>query len=177
MKNLAGHPEADHFIRSELVQAGLEIVEYAENIPRSEVPTRITGRMGPFKFTRLWYYWVVDGPVPLRVAEEMYADPVGATDVRVAGHCGCPPPKEWATYLDSDGFVVIEDPDGSEERSANAFFEQRPGLKCASAERYVRNLADVKAEAFVENYHIDTQAGLNLFVETLRRNGLDRGSR
>lgn len=172
MKNLAGHPEADHFIRSELDQAGISRVDHGANIPNSEVPTRITGKLGPFEFRRLWYYWSVRGRVPLAVAEELYADPEGCKSVRVAGHCACPPPKEWATYFDADGMEVIEDPDGSEERSANEFFEAHPDLKPARAERYVRSIADVKAEAFIESYHIDTQEGLNLFVAALRRHGL-----
>jgi len=33
--------------------------------------------------------------MPLGAAEELYEDPVGHRDVRVVGHCACPPPKDW----------------------------------------------------------------------------------
>jgi hypothetical protein len=48
-----------------------------------------------FRFRRAWYYWMVSGYVPLNVAMEMYADPVGKKDIRVDGHCGCPSPDEY----------------------------------------------------------------------------------
>jgi hypothetical protein len=121
MRNLAGDDDADRFIRRELDEATVERVVHPECIPNSEVPTTITGKLGPFKFKRLWYYWSVRGHVPLSVAKELYADPEGRERVRVDGHCGCLPP---------DGDVDL--------------------------------------------YHIDTQAGLNLFVDTIRRHGLDK---
>jgi hypothetical protein len=84
-----------------------------------------------FLFDRRWYYWSVKGKVPLEVAQEMYANPIGRKDVRVAGHCGCPEPKigEYGTDWDNGRWVV----------------------SC---------------------YHIDSQEGLNLFVETVKRHGL-----
>jgi hypothetical protein len=57
-------------------------------------PKNITPHVS-FIFCRAWYYWIVTGFVPLHVAEELYADPIGKKDVRVSGHCGCPAPKEW----------------------------------------------------------------------------------
>jgi hypothetical protein len=174
MRNLAGVEDADRFIRRELDEATVERVVHPERISNSEVPTMITGKLGPFKFKRLWYYWSVRGPVPLAVAEELYADPEGRKSVRVAGHCGCPPPAEWATYVDADGNRVVEDPDGSQERAANAFFDRHPALRAASAERFVRDRSKAQLTATVESYHIDTQEGLNLFVDTIRRHGLDK---
>lgn len=123
MINLAGADYADQAIRDELGAVGVQLVDHGTRIG-GEVPTRYTGTLGAFVFKRLWYYWSVRGPVPLPVACELYADPVGRNDVRVAGHCGCPPPEEWA----SDGFV--------------------------------------------DQYHIDSAAGLRLFVSALRRHGL-----
>ena len=119
MRNLAGVQDAGAYICAELDEATIERVVHDEPIERSEVPTRVTGKLGDFTFRRLWYYYSARGHVPLAVAQELYADPVGRAYVRVNGHCGCPPP------------------DGD-----------------------------------VECYHIDSQSGLNLFVEVLRRRGL-----
>lgn len=176
MRNLAGNEDADRFIRRELDEATVERVVHRERLSHSDVPTRISGKLGPFGFRRFWYYWSVHGPVPLAVAEELYADPEGRKSVRVAGHCACPPPSEWATHVDANGQEVVEDPDGNEEREAQAFLDAHPDLRAVKIPRYVRSLADVEVEAFVESFHIDSQEGLNLFVETLRRHGLDKGA-
>ena len=121
MKNMAGvhWTECDIQLESELEKAGLEILK-ADTPRGGEVQTKITGRLGELRFQRAWYYWTVEGKVPLDIAEKLYAHPEGEKSVRVAGHCGCPPPKEWA----KDGFV--------------------------------------------DSYHIDTQEGLNLFVQAMR---------
>lgn len=174
MRNLAGNYECDWFIGTELGQAGIKRVDHPHVLPRSEVPTRLTGKLGQFTFRRFWYYWVVNGPVPLSVAEELYAHPVGKRDVRVAGHCGCPPPSAWARHVDADGMRVRVDPDGSRERQANAFFDANPDLRESRGDRYVRSLAEAQVESFIDNYHIDSQEGLNLFAETIRRHGLDK---
>jgi hypothetical protein len=96
MQNLAGKVDCDVFILEELYKAGVCIVEHPEPL-RREVPASLTGVMGKFTFARAWYYWVVEGPVPLSVAKILYDHPRGREDVRVAGHCGCPPPEKWAT--------------------------------------------------------------------------------
>jgi hypothetical protein len=172
MRNLAGVVDADTYIRGELDEAGVERVVHPEPVDRSEVPMRVTGRLGSFTFRRLWYYYAVHGRVPLAVARELYEHPIGKRDVRVAGHCGCPPPSEWATHVDAEGFEVVEDPDGSEEREARDFLAAHPDIGQVRLPRYVRSLSDARVESFVDNYHIDSQEGLNLFVETLRRHGL-----
>lgn len=125
MRNLAGDSNCNAFIAEELVEAGIVLAIDRAGIKR-EVHATIVGRIGGLSLVRGWYYWMVSGPVPLAVAEELYADPVGSTDVRVAGHAGRPPPSEWEDY----GFVM--------------------------------------------SYHIDSQAGLNLFAATARRHGLDK---
>ncbi len=99
MRNLAGDERANESITDELEAAGIERVAIDRH---GEVPATIGGRLGAFTFRRAWYYWMVEGPMPLEVARRLYADPIGVADVRVAGHCGCPPPDEWA----EDGFVL-----------------------------------------------------------------------
>lgn len=95
MKNLAGNKDCDADVEAELTRAKIDIVR-AEFPADREVLTRIAGKLGPFVFERRWRYWTVSGPMPLDLAEQMYADPIGVSDVRVAGHCACPPPKKWA---------------------------------------------------------------------------------
>ena len=103
MKNLAGNKDCDVDIEDELTRAKIDIVR-AELPARREVPARLSGKLGPFVLERGWCYWTVSGPMPLDLAEQMYADPIGARDVRVAGHCACPPPKKWTeTCRRADG--------------------------------------------------------------------------
>lgn len=123
MRNLAGNADCDRYIERELTRARIEVVR-GERMD-TEVPASITGKFGDFTFKRAWYYWMVDGNVPLTVAEELYDDPVGKEDVRVRGHSGCPPPEEWTSQIDG--------------------------------------------EAFVTSYHIDTEVGLRLFVDALKK--------
>jgi len=122
MKNLAGVQECDKDIRKELTEAGIRMVAVPKG--NTEVPFSVIGQLSYFTFRRAWYYWVVEGDVPLAVAQEMYATEVGKRDVRVVGHCGCPPPEEWAIG------------------------------------------------GFVRAYHIDSQEGLKLFADTIRKHGL-----
>ena len=131
MKNLAGDKDCDETIREELRRCRVPAV-YTPSESRGEVPSWLTGRLGAFTFSRRWYYWSAEGEVPVSVAWELYEDPVGKSDVRVAGHCGCPPPEAPWAKKDSHGDDVIR------------------------------------------NYHIDTEVGLRLFVDTLRKHGLHR---
>lgn len=108
MRNLAGDKRADESVRDELLAAEIGLVKIE---PYGEVPATYGGKLGAFTFRRAWYYWVVKGPMPLEVARKLYEHPRGREVVRVAGHCGCPPPEEWAV----GGFVLsyhIDEADG-----------------------------------------------------------------
>lgn len=114
MKNLAGETKADLHILKELSEAGIEVVEGKRT--RSEVPYTLTGKLADWNFSRAWYYWMAhaeDGKgLPLEVATELHERkyPISGERepetygqvIRVAGHCGCPPPKEW---LNSNGKI------------------------------------------------------------------------
>lgn len=93
MRNLVGQTtrHADAYVEDELTEACIPI---GKNLHHGEVQTSLRGECEDYIFTRAWTYWVVTGPVPIDVAWEMYNDPRGAKDVRVAGHCGCPEPAE-----------------------------------------------------------------------------------
>lgn len=92
MGNLAGVFECDPFVELELKLAGIKI--FKKEIT-SEVPTTFYGRLNGFIFHRAWYYWIVEGLVPLNLAIELYENPIGRKTVRVEGHCGCPSPIEF----------------------------------------------------------------------------------
>jgi hypothetical protein len=125
MINLAGHELADVYCELELRRAGIDVLIGED--AKGEVRTRVTGKLGPFTFRRAWYYWIVEGPMPMPVAVQLYLDPVGVQDVRVEGHCVCPDPREYC-----------------------------------------------KHQSTVDSYHIDSQAGLDLFARTVRKYGLDK---
>jgi hypothetical protein len=122
-------------MREELRRCGVPVFYVPKS--KQEVEASCEGRLGGYVFQRAWYYWVVHGPVPIEVAKELYADEVGKTDIRVAGHCGCPPPEApWISWITPEGRKV--------------------------------------AKAYVLTYHIDTELGLYIFVQALKKHGLDK---
>lgn len=106
MKNLAGDNDCDLDIERELTRCKIEIVR-ADEPRKSEVAARLTGKLGPFTFKRAWYYWVVEGPMPLGWAKVLYADPVGRTDVRASGYAGGTDPTEWAERNKGGGRALV----------------------------------------------------------------------
>ncbi|MFA6551956.1 MAG: hypothetical protein WCT19_00450 [Candidatus Paceibacterota bacterium] len=122
MQNLLGNKECDEVIAQELTRCGISIVKGARN--NGLVPFSLIGMLGDFTFRRECYYYEVVGNVSLEIAEELYADPIGKSDIVVAGQCDCPPPRELAEEIGGALFVTL--------------------------------------------YHIDTEAGLRLFVDTLK---------
>lgn len=172
MRNLAGDKDCDASIRDELGAVGVEIVEGV--FAHSDVVSTVTGRLGPFRFQRAWRYWIVNGPTPLAVAKEIYADPVGRLAVRVNGDCVCPPPEtERLRYMGSSGKPLITRRCAGHPRSTNP----GPAIAACYAQldaenEIVDDPAAVAVAAFVDLYHIDTAPGLRLFVDTVRRHGL-----
>jgi hypothetical protein len=92
MINLAGQ-HCDNEVRQELMQAGINIVDNGDLVP-GEPKTSLTGELHGWTFKRAWYYWIASGPaLPFKYADAIHE--VSGKDVRVAGHCGCPSPREW----------------------------------------------------------------------------------
>jgi hypothetical protein len=165
MRNLAGRTDCDVYIREELSRARIPIVPHPEP-GKDEVPASIMGKLGAFTFQRSWYYWIVNGPLPIGAARAIYADPEGKATVRAAGHGGCVDPDEWARWEDADGNFLEVDEDGSREASAKDF-DARYGIDDAGV-RYVKSLDEVPdRRGIIDCYHIDDQAGLRLFADTL----------
>lgn len=174
MKNLAGVAECDRNIRQELTRSMIQIVDIEPT--RSEVPSRLNGRLGPFRFSRAWYYWCVYGPMPLTIAKELYADPVGAIDIRVAGHCGCPPPEApWVNWYTHDGERIVET---KQREEYEAMAKKFPGTFAgAQPICWHDDPVAINAHGYIDGYHIDSEVGLRLFCDAVRRHGLDKAER
>ncbi len=169
MRNLAGAHYCDDVIHEELSQAGLTAIVVPRDEVHSEVPYTLEGQMRGFKFRRAWRYWVVEGRVPIEAARDLYENPVGRKAVRAGGDCTCPEPETQAEWFDFAGQRVYPDPTGEQEAKWRGFIETHP--ECRGEPGYFAPDPSVitGAHAFVTCYHIDTQEGLNLFVETMRK--------
>lgn len=165
MQNLAGHLHATLIATTELELAGIPVTKVES---RGEVPSTAAGELHGFTFERYWCYWVVKGRMPLEVARKLYEDPIGREAVRVAGHCACPPPDEWAEWYAPDGARLYADPDGRQAREWAEMLARRPEWR-DDAGRFVPDPSKVPgARAYVTSYHVDTGAGLRLLVEAIR---------
>lgn len=176
MENLAGRGWVDSKISKELSEAKVGAVVHDFPLG-TEVKTSVTGKLGNFEFTRAWYYWAVKGEVPIKVAQELYEDPIGRKDVRVVGHCACPSPEEWVEHYDANGMRLSPKSQEKEildvENNPNSS-ELMMGLAKSVRER-VRFVDNPEKEAYksiIPSYHIDTQEGLNFFINTLIKHGL-----
>ncbi len=120
--NKAGdHEDTDAILTAELNAAGIQTMQQAEGkgpefmaemMRRNsgEVKTSIMGVLNGWKFERAWYYWMASGPgIELEAADRLH-EAHGKT-VRVAGHGGCPSPREWFKGL-AVGHYHVDDSDG-----------------------------------------------------------------
>lgn len=127
----------------------------------------MTGRIGAFTFRRAWSYWIVSGPMPLDVARRLYADPVGATDIRVNGHCGCPAPGEPGgrpTWTLPDGRIVLREWERADFEKIGD--EWAPGWR----DKYVftDDPESIGARGAIDCYHVDSELGLFKIAEAIR---------
>lgn len=157
MINLAGVKICNETIEKELKTAGIEIVRVGRM--DNEVPSSILGKCNNFIFRRAWYYWIVTGYMPLQYAEELYAK-YKVLDIRVVGHCGNPPPKDWC------------EPRNFREKCKP--FVDRYLNKEITAEEVDKLCNEIRkqGEQFITHYDIDTQEGLNRFVEIVKNNNI-----
>jgi hypothetical protein len=174
MENLAGKNSCDKTIRQELEDCLITPVDTGRR--QGEVPSRFTGVLGPYRFRRAWRYYVMEGPVPMTVAEELYADPIGKKEVRVAGHCACPPPEEpWTGVYDPWTLKQIFRREDYWKQLKTELGEDDVEDWKKRAESYFI-LVDGDPEDYgvrgVCLYHIDSMAGLRLFADTIRKHKL-----
>lgn len=172
MQNLAGDKNADLIIRRELKRCGVPVLE--TNEVSGEVPYTIKGKLGPFSFTRAWSYYVVEGKVPLRVAEMLYEDEVGRSDIRACGNCLCISPGLQATWEDKQGKLLLKDSEinnyivKSETSALYRDFWDRNKDRYASLDKTVEG----DRIGYVDLYHIDSELGMYIFVQTLKRENI-----
>jgi len=99
--NMAGSQCKSELIEKELIEAGIKVYTFPRLTEQSEVDCGFQGviefKGGYWEFKRAWYYWVAKGPgIPSKEAMELHEK--FGQEVRVGGHCGCPPPsKDFAT--------------------------------------------------------------------------------
>ncbi len=158
MINLAGVKTCDDTIKQELATAGIELVLIGKR-ERSEVPSEYIGKCNNFIFSRAWYYWVVTGYMPLQYAKEMYEN-FKDLNIRVAGHCGNPPPEEWCESRDY-------------AQKCKEYFQKYYNAEMTDDKRNEinRECSKIKRQGdqFVTCYHIDSQEGLNKFIEIVKK--------
>lgn len=129
----------------------------------------VFGKLNGFTFRFQNYYWVVKGTVPITIAEELYEHPVGKTDIRVSGHCGCPHPLEYGSeWTAADGRIVI----GTDHREEFKKLEHLEGyfLPEEVNARYIFNddPASIGATCSVDSYHIDSELALYIFINAVK---------
>jgi len=120
--NKAGdHADTDDILRAELKAAGIPTIQETEGKPpeymadmlrrtSGVVQTSVIGVLHGWEFKRAWYYWMCSGPgIEVAAAERLHA--AHGKEVRVAGHCGCPSPREWFNGL-ACGHYHVDTPEG-----------------------------------------------------------------
>ncbi len=173
MKNLAGVIDADSFVQMELKRAGIPIATVANN-PDHEVDSCHVGvlGLGEFVFHRAWSYWVVKGMVPYEFAKELYEHPVGKTDIRVGGHCGCPSPDtygtKWLSRQTGKELCNLRERDACQQIISAGGHAAELVAESMNKYEFVEDPSAV-GEGFVDTYHIDSELGLYVFAETLKR--------
>lgn len=157
--------QAREHARRDLHLARIGIVEETEG--------SVTGRLGSFTFAQpnpSGSYWRARGDVPLAVAEEIYADPLGRADVRAGGHCAAPPPREQAEWRNPQSGRRLW-PSDQEAECRRLVAKDLIQASALDDVEFVPEPAAVGA-GFVTQYDIDSVAGLRFFADTLRAHGL-----
>lgn len=166
MQNLAGDKNCDRAIERELTIARINIKKVKPDPVHHEVPYTLEGELGKFTFHRAWYYWVVNGPMPLKNALELYEDPAGRHDVRVTGHCGCPPPEApWITWRDNEGNEIIH----MNQKAQMDDFIKKGHIKPEQMNGRRYDERPDSFNGFIDTYHIDSEVGLRLFADMIRK--------
>jgi hypothetical protein len=86
---------------AQLAGTGIYIPEIAKRSATEWITVYdVEANLYGWKFSRNWYYWVAEVQyendeygIPIDLAEEFHKQ--FGKEVRVAGHCGCPSPREW----------------------------------------------------------------------------------
>ena len=171
MINLAGAGlvPTNKAILRELERVGLTPSFFNEPTT-TEVQTTVYAKLNGLTFVRAWTYWVVSGIVPLDAAKALYAGPVGKTDIRVSGHCGCPPPEApWVDWLDPKTNKQIIPTKNLEQRDQMLRILGEDAMKdFMDSHIFHDDPASLGAFGYITTYHIDTELGLYIFVQAAK---------
>ncbi|MDR5172970.1 hypothetical protein IHQ56_14250 [Methylobacillus flagellatus] len=150
--NMAGKPDIDDALAAELEAAGIEVHRFAyRKDPKHEVSTEVIGSLHGWKFERAWYYWRCEGPgIELAAAERLHAS--HGREVRVAGHCGHPSPREWYKGLAVDSYHV-DTPAGLKALADTIRALVDRAAAPAPAEAVPEQVAKARAAAIQAVYH------------------------
>lgn len=179
MINLAGQLDPDPTILRELARARIPVIQLQEG-GMGEVRYSVIGKYGPLEFHRGWVYWRVKGPVPLEIAKKLYADPVGSTDIRVNGNCGCPSPEShgviWRNPVTGKQVLPILTSSGKDAQASYLQMCQEID-RLKGQEDYYEWVDDPSKTpglvGTIDSYHVDTEVGLRVFIDTLREAGVN----
>ena len=172
MQNLAGDPDCDKYIESELTRCGIPLVHGVRT--NTEVPYTITGALNGFTFRRAWYYWVVKGMMPLAHAIELYKHPVGKDDIRVVGYAGNIEPADPYpnTRIDPEtGKIVMDQPTFDKNMEDCDRIEKRNvGFKSKFLLQYTCAVKPISEyPGYIASYHVDSELGLFLLAQHIRQ--------
>lgn len=167
MINLAGCKSSDSYIENELKRCGINIIKCEKS--SGEVGYSIHGKLDHVTFNRAWRYYIVKGKIPLEVANKLYENEIGKSDIRVNGHCGCPPPLEQAIYEDAEGNILISKEEMDE---INLWIKKRPDYKFENNYKNIDEVPIDLRKGYIELYHIDSELGLYVFTEILKKEGV-----
>ena len=173
MINLAGHRDADYYIREELTNCGIEIVEMPKS--KGEVGYTLTGKLGQFTFRRAWYYWCVEGPHAVHLAKVLNEHPAARKDVRAVGDCSCP--KIEGDYVitrinPETGQMVMEAEKFAKEMAqAERMFSDMPDTMARFKAKWMGDAHPELFPGFVMSYHVDSELGLYLLAESIKQQG------
>lgn len=172
MKNLAGDPHATEIVINELTRCGINIAKLDGY--SGEVPSTVWGRLGSFTFRRAWYYYVVEGRVPLSIAKKLYETPIGKQDIRARGDGGCTDPEKICDWYDYLGNKLTTTSNIEEVKKWHDKLEETDPSKKTFADflSNTRPIEDVPPDVrkgFVDLYHIDSELGLYIFTETIKK--------
>jgi hypothetical protein len=157
MINLAGEENVNKIIIEELKQANIKAFHVGD--VWGEVHTNYIGVANSFVFMRCWNYWRVSGNMPLGHAKVIY-ERFPNLSIRAGGHCGNVSPENVCAGKD---IMDLSVPIVKKYLNHQITYEE--------LNESVKNLED-SLEKVVDNYDIDTQAGLYKFVEYIRENGI-----
>jgi len=134
-------------------------VKILKDLPLRE-DVKVIGYINGFFIYPYSDYWVVQGKMPLKHANELYKFR-DSLSIRVAGGANSNKPIEWCTSKEYDEYKNEQ----SEQIELIGFEEFCERLKLRK-----KKLIELNEDSFyVGTYHIDKLEGLNKVVETIKK--------